>query len=300
MHHTNDERAVGSAGSAGSSKGRRAAQISRWRPIHHLGRATTALLAAPAFMLSIATAHAAPPTNDDPEDAIIVLGLPFTDTVDTTDATTEEGISDCWGTQNGVWYEYAAEEDGRVLVTTTGSNTETVLDIYRDPIEDPNNYLVCSAGSDTYALFDAIEGETYYIRLGTPSGGTPGVLQIQIQEGPPPLEVVLTVNPKATVAPKTGETTVFGTVYCSRQASGDVCGSLEQRILGHLKIVGDFCGHVECPDEGTYEWTATATSFEGYFKGGKATVSAGACACDQLECACDDVEPFILQISGGT
>jgi hypothetical protein len=56
-------------------------------------------------------AAAAPPSNDDFENATAVSSLPFTDTVDATDATPEsDDPTNCGYGDHTVWYEQATSD----------------------------------------------------------------------------------------------------------------------------------------------------------------------------------------------
>ncbi len=90
-----------------------------------------------ATMVLIATAAstavAAPPANDDFDNATLVPGLPFSDAIDTTDATTAADDPDCAGQGPTVWYAFTPSEDTEVAANTFGSDYDTTLSrVYRD------------------------------------------------------------------------------------------------------------------------------------------------------------------------
>ncbi|USX54784.1 hypothetical protein [Lentzea sp. HUAS12] len=63
-------------------------------------------------------AHAAPPSNDDFDEATTISSLPFKSTVDTAEATATDDPTYCdWGT-NSVWFRYTAPADGFVRMAT--------------------------------------------------------------------------------------------------------------------------------------------------------------------------------------
>ncbi|MEO6083041.1 MAG: hypothetical protein ABIQ18_08030 [Umezawaea sp.] len=65
-------------------------------------------------------AHAATPSNDDFDQATAITALPFTTTVDTSDATSGDGEPwSCWWSTSSLWYRYTAPADGFVRMTTT-------------------------------------------------------------------------------------------------------------------------------------------------------------------------------------
>jgi hypothetical protein len=65
---------------------------------HKLRRTALLLLTVPALVLLAASpAIAQPPANDDFDNATVVPGLPFTDQLNTTEATTAADDPDCFG-----------------------------------------------------------------------------------------------------------------------------------------------------------------------------------------------------------
>jgi hypothetical protein len=89
-------------------------------------------------LLAIAGTAGAQPANDDCADATVIAGLPFSDAVDTTAATTEAGDPDfeCEyhdGGQGGrsVWYRYTSPAGGSLEVDTFGSDYETLVAAWR-------------------------------------------------------------------------------------------------------------------------------------------------------------------------
>ncbi|OWY61755.1 hypothetical protein B7486_62105, partial [cyanobacterium TDX16] len=78
-------------------------------------------------------AAAAPPSNDDFADAT-VLGASGSLTGSNVDATSEAGEPDHGITANGidasVWYRWTAPADGFLVVSTRGSDFDTVVGVY--------------------------------------------------------------------------------------------------------------------------------------------------------------------------
>jgi hypothetical protein len=69
--------------------------------------------------LAPGAAHAAPPSNDDFDQATTITALPFSSTVDTREATADDDEpSNCWWSTGSVWYRYTAPADGFVRMTT--------------------------------------------------------------------------------------------------------------------------------------------------------------------------------------
>jgi len=76
-----------------------------------------------------------PPANDDFANAATVGSLPFSDTQDTTAATTEDGeplpsCSYAGRPVGSIWYRYTPVADGSVTATTSGSYPTTIFAAY--------------------------------------------------------------------------------------------------------------------------------------------------------------------------
>jgi hypothetical protein len=76
-------------------------------------------------------AHAAPPPNDDFDQAVAIATLPFTTTQATDEATqAADDPTACYGTQRSVWFTYTATTSGTITATTAGSGYDTALSAY--------------------------------------------------------------------------------------------------------------------------------------------------------------------------
>ena len=90
------------------------------------------------------------------------------------------GDSDCGRSDNSAsnWFRFTAETDSRVLVTTCGSDFDTVLSVYSGCPGDEDNELscnddACEAGSrQSEVEFDASAGTEYLVRLAGYRGAT--------------------------------------------------------------------------------------------------------------------------------
>jgi PKD repeat protein len=121
-------------------------------------------------------AFAAPPTNDDIGAATEIGGLPFTDSLDTTEAT--PGVEDpwlgCYGDtlQATVWYKFTPTESISLDASTEGSDYTTVTGVF----VDMGGLSEITCAYDSTVTFYAYSGETYYIMVGatTDPGPYPG------------------------------------------------------------------------------------------------------------------------------
>jgi hypothetical protein len=130
-----------------------------------------------------------PPSNDNFSDAVVVHTLPFSDTVDITDATAEmDEPQPCFYLPQSVWYSFTPDAQTLVKLDMQGSSFgDTAFTVYQangDTINDLR-YLQCASFGSS-ALFKAQAGVTYYIQAGSFYGGG-GTLQINLQEVPKPV-----------------------------------------------------------------------------------------------------------------
>jgi hypothetical protein len=245
-----------------------------------LRRTALLLLSVPALLLLAASpAIAQPPANDDFASATVVSGLPFTDQLSTTEATTAADDPECAGRGATVWYSFTPTSDLRVEANTFGSDYDTTLSAYTGT-RGALNQVACNddaAGTlQSRVRFDAAAGETYFLMVGSFGSGPGGNLTFNLDVAPPPLELGLTIDPTGSVVPSNGVATISGTVTCSQPASVGVEGRMEQRA-GRLLIHGFFSAFVNCTPPAT-AWSATVEGENGRFGAGQAQVDAVAFA----------------------
>src|SRR5689334_17884806 len=96
-------------------------------------KATLVALFASTMLAAFASAAAAaPPTNDDFDTPVTVSALPYTNSQDTTDATTapDDPVCGIFGSSHTVWYRFTPSSAVAVLADTFGSNYDTTLSVY--------------------------------------------------------------------------------------------------------------------------------------------------------------------------
>lgn len=242
-------------------------------------------LAAAALTLVTTTAALAQPTNDDFDAAVAVSSLPFSQSVDTTEATVagDDPFASCVGPTATVWYRFTPTVSQQVETNTFGSDYDTTLTVWTG---SRGNLTEIACNDDFNDLqsrvrFDAIAGETYYVMAGTCCGGdgSGGSLQISFIEGPPPLQLSVTLNSRGTINRYTGVATIRGTVICSRLASVNVDGQLLQKFL-RGKVKGYFGSYIETCD-GATPWEAQVDNGLISFGTGRADVSVNANAYEE-------------------
>ena len=133
-----------------------------------------------------------PPANDDLADAMAVTELPFVDTQVTWGAGDEpdEAADDCEGVLGGVWHRYTAAEAGRLLLTTEGSDFDTVISAWSDGTSHPLDLLACSddVSYDSWSrlVLDLAAEETVLIKVSGFSGSAGRFVFAALPAPPPP------------------------------------------------------------------------------------------------------------------
>jgi PKD repeat protein len=139
-------------------------------------------------LLAAPTAFAQP-ANDDFANAAAIPGLPFSASVDISQATIEPEEPIPCGVQESVWYAITPAANAVLQADTNGSDfSHTVLVVYR---QDGSGFGGLSLQTCTtfggQAVFGVEAGQTYYLQGGSYSGfGGGGNLQVNLAVYPPP------------------------------------------------------------------------------------------------------------------
>ena len=127
------------------------------------------------------------PTNDDFDDAVVITALPFTDTVNTTEATTAaddpadpEDPAVCFIGGHTVWYQFTPARDTKIRANTAGSDYDTGIAVFTGTRGDLtligcNDDVLLGRQVHSSVTFEAVAGETYYFMVGSfgnSEGGT--------------------------------------------------------------------------------------------------------------------------------
>jgi hypothetical protein len=233
---------------------------------------------------------AAAPGSDRYTGRTLITAIPFSDSINTTEATTDaddveaNALCGAPATDASVWYEVTATSDAGLLVDTSGSDyTAGVIVATGSP-----GSLVAIACGPQAVSFSTTTGETYAILVFDDQGdgsGNGGALQLGVIEIPAPPVLDIAIASAGTFNAKTGSASIHGTLTCS---GGDIDGKnfLDVQVtqtVGRFRISGEGVGGFAC-DGAPHPWSVETSGTTGKFGGGKASVSLYAFACGQGGC----------------
>lgn len=270
-------------------------------------RARIAGMAALMLAVTVATgapAFAAVPGNDTYPDRTIVGAIPYTDQVDTSEATRDDDdvaiAAQCAGVpafDATVWYDVPATANGGLVADVSDSSYSAGAFVATG---GPGNWTLVACGPGAVA-WTAVAGQTYsVIAFDDQTDGNAvngGLLTINIGVVPPPPTISVTVNPTATFNTKTGAATVSGSVTCAGQSEFAFLEVSLSQNVGRFIIRGFGGTDVTC-DGATRPWSLQVLGDNGKFAGGKALSVTFAVACGAFDCGVDFQER-IIQLKGG-
>jgi hypothetical protein len=241
-------------------------------------------------LVLVAPAAAVAPANDTFAGAVTISALPFSDTVDTTQATTDaddaEANANCGApaTEASVWYAFTPASATGVGVDVSASDYSAGVIVVTGT---PGSFTLVTCGPG-FVGFSADAGVTYYILAfdDTPGGTNGGTLQISVTEVPLP-EAAVTVNPTALLNPRTGVVTVSGTFTCANSDFAFIDVTVTQSV-GRFTITGFGFASPDPCDGQSHPWSVAVTGSNGTFAGGRANVDAFMFACNVFQCATDE------------
>lgn len=236
------------------------------------------------------TALAAPPSNDTFAGAAVIASVPFTATLDTTEATTDaddaELNAECGApaTDASVWYSLTPTTDGTYVADMTQSN---YFGGFIVATGSPGSFSLLACGPDTVG-WEAVAGETYYILVFDDQfdgGGNGGELRLTVDLAPPPPTLEVTVNDTARFDARTGTATLSGTIMCGSNADFAFIDVMVTQEVGRRFVVRGF-GFTEITCDDTFQpWTVEVFPDGGQFKGGQALSVAFSVACNLGGCS---------------
>jgi hypothetical protein len=232
-----------------------------------------------ATLIASPPAAAVAPTNDSIAGAITVPTLPFSTSLDTSEATAEED-----GPAATVWYEFTPPTTGDYDITTVGSDYDTDIGVWA-----ASPFLHAFSAGQVAMRQQLLGGETYYFKVGNlcclaEAGqvGPDGNLVLNIRRSVP-IALTVTIDPTATLG--RGEdfpVTVSGTIKCSQDGLATLDGVLRQ-AQGAKVAQGDFsdAGLLSIPCSPTpTAWSRTVTGGDRKFVAKSAALTTTGTACD--------------------
>ncbi len=238
---------------------------------------------------------AAAPSNDTYAGRTVIGSLPFSATVDTTQATTDANDAEVSGgffipTDASVWYELTPTADATIILDVSTSSYTAGFAIATG---SPGSFVALAGGFGGGFAFDVLAGTTYtFLVFDTQEdgGGNGGTVTIRVYVAPPPPVVHLTLNNEARIN-RSGSATVSGTVRCSSASttSSGIFAGLSQRVGRGLVIEGSGNTPQFACDGKTHRWSVEVVG-NGRFKEGNAHASIGAAACIFNVCGFGGIE----------
>jgi hypothetical protein len=247
-----------------------------------------------AGLLLLPTSALAAPTNDDVAAAMVISGLPFADTVDTSEATAAAGDLDCSGLEDThtVWYAITPTTDMLLGLRTEPQFPAEVSTSVASGSPGSLSFLQCSFASAQ--TLDVKADTTYYIQLASVGTDPGGLISFRVVQVDP---VTITLKLHKTGRIQGGMITVGGTLRCSRPLPPGsevvVQGTLTQRSATGWLV--PFHSAVGCPTT-PLRWQTTVQVLAGTFVPGKATLTATAFACDEFTCAPNGTESARIRL----
>lgn len=223
------------------------------------------MLLAVTFVVSVGgPALASPPSNDVEARAIGVDTVPFTHSVDTSDANAD-GPRFC-SSHASVFYTFTPSATVRVQVDTLGSDYDTTLAIYTRDELGKVGQIGCDDdrfGDASGLRLRAVAGTTYVVMVnrccGNPREGRPGrpggplVLTVT-KFSSASLLATLTVD-RGTVDPSEGIATISGTITCSRRSIVYTEGVLNQLRQEVFVARGYWYAAIPCTPDAPVPWS---------------------------------------------
>ena len=199
-----------------------------------------------AFAAPAGADHGEPITNDTVASATLIEDLPFWDALDTSSAvdSTDDAVGCFDHSDYSVWYRYTPAEDATLLLSTLGSEFDTVLEVFEGDASEP---LACDDDGgwdlDSRLRFEAVGGQTYLIRAAGFSGDS-GYLEFNAEELIP-MEATLTVADQGAYRMSNGRAIINAVLTCNQDGYVDVLFSGDQGV-GPASADGRRWAYTEC------------------------------------------------------
>ncbi|WP_405069388.1 hypothetical protein OG558_06485 [Kribbella sp. NBC_01510] len=269
--------------------------------MRHLRSAAVSALVLGTLITSAGTALAAAPSNDTYSGRTVVGAIPFTDSLDTTEATTDSddistefcGTPAPLPTDASVWYEITPTADEILRFDVSSSTYSTTALVATG---SPGNWSRVGCGF-TQVSWRATAGTTYTVLVvddQQDAGGNGGTLNLTVDVLPPPPTLDVTVNPFASFNSRTGSATVSGTATCTSQVDFASVETTLTQQAGRFTVRGRAFTGIEVCDGTPRSWSMEILPDNGKFAGGKAASVTNALACGPFDCGTDSEERTIV------
>ena len=249
---------------------------------------TMAAVLVAALTVGVAPVLAAAPSNDLYGNATLITSLPYDQTLDTTQATTDatdaEANANCGApvTLASVWYDFQPASDGGFVVDVSASSYSAGVIVVSG---SPGSFVLEACGPGAVAFFGTAGVDYHILAFSDTAGVNGGTLVFHMEVAPPPPVLSLTVDPVGHVDARTGIASLSGTWSCSGVAQfAEIDGTLTQAV-GRFTIQGSFFMEIGPCDGSTQHWTATVYPSNGKFAGGKGAAVTFSFACGPVFCS---------------
>lgn len=257
-----------------------------------------------AVVLGAVPASAEPPSNDTIGGATGITALPFEETIDTTEATTDAEDTavnaNCGApaTNGSVWYTFEAGSAPAYAFDASRSDFPAGVIVATGT---PGNLTAVACGPLSIALESPVPGETYYVMFFSfDPAVVGGQLTFSVFETDPAPKMTMTVDDVGTVNRTTGTATISGTYTCVGSADIVVLqGTLQQEQEGDVQVRGNFEQQFTRTCGGTFEWSAEVVPESGKFKRGYAATVATTFGCNVVGCNFFDTLEVVRLRGGG-
>jgi hypothetical protein len=236
-----------------------------------------------AGALVTAQPAAAAVSNDTAGTATVIASVPFSQTVDTTSATTDATDAalnaNCGApaTNASVWYAYTAPADGALLIDVSQSSYSAGV---ITATGSPGSLTLQDCGPGTVASAVSAGQTLYIMAFSDQVGSSGGTLKITVDNAPPPPDLAVTVNGTGTVD-RYGVATISGSMTCSGGDFVDLEVDLTQAV-GRFSISGSGYTEVPCANQ---KWSVQVAAYNGKFAGGKSASATFSFACGAVFCS---------------
>ena len=191
-----------------------------------------------AALILAAPAAAAPPTNDNRDDALVLPTFPATVHGTTAEATVERldpQVSRCGRIENTVWYWIQSAPDGTIVATVqAAARLAPVVRIYRRNQSNIQE-LDCAranAGGKAVVSLQTVRGAGYLIVVGRRPGTADGAFDLRADLFLPPANDESDDAVNLGAPPRTVRSTTLGATHGASDSCGMSGGSVWYRLRG--------------------------------------------------------------------